>query len=446
MPDVDHGRAGAHDFGNRPVPPLPAGAGRGESPAGRRDRRQTILIISDGLFHDEPKAAIDALHALDFKVVLHTVIEGRRLTGTVAEPCDPKNAGPSGRTAENRWPDDRSVPCYWPYHKPLMDVGVDGWWPDQGDDYDAPSRLNRIRMYFEGSQLYRPDRRVFALHRNGYAGMQRYAGFLWSGDVRSRWETLKTHVPAAINTGLSGIPYWGTDIGGFIPTEEYTGELHVRWFQFGAFCPSFRAHGRHWHLKLPWGWDGGDGGPKETNTFVPDPVELKNPRIEPILRKYLELRYRLLPYTYTAVRECCESGLPIIRALWIHHSDDPAASARGDQYLWGRDILVSPVVEKGAAARTLYLPRGPWYDFWTEERIEGGREIERKVDLATMPLHVRGGAVLPLGPVRQHSGEASSEPLMLVVYPGPDAASFLYEDDGETFAYKKGEWMRIEMA
>jgi alpha-glucosidase len=394
----------------------------------------------------DPKASVDALHGLHYKVVLHTVIEGRRLTGTVSEPCDPKNAGPSGRTADNRWPDDRSVPCYWPYHKPLMDVGVDGWWPDQGDDYDAPSRLNRIRMYWEGSQLYRPDRRVFALHRNGYAGMQRYAGFLWSGDVRSRWETLKTHVPAAVNTGLSGLPYWGTDIGGFIPTEEYTGELHVRWFQFGTFCPSFRAHGRHWHLKLPWGWDGGDGGPKETNTFNPDPKELQNPQVEPILRKYLELRYRLLPYTYTAVRECCETGLPIIRALWIHHPDDPVAAARGDQYLWGRDVLVSPVVEKGAVSRSLYLPRGTWYDLWTEERLEGGREIEVKVDLATMPLHVRGGAVIPFGPVRQYADEPSAEPTTLVVYPGPDAVSSLYEDDGESFAFRKGEWMGIEMA
>ncbi len=399
----------------------------------------------DGNFPD-PRAAIDSLHAQHFKVVLHIVIEGRRLTGTVHEPCDPRNAVPSGRTPENQWPDERNVPCYWPYHKPLYDIGVDGWWPDQGDGYDAPSRLNRIRMYWEGSQLWRPNERPFALHRNGYAGMQRYGAYLWSGDVRSRWETLKTHVPVAVNTGLSGIPYWGTDIGGFIPTEEYTGELHVRWFQFGAFCPSFRAHGRHWHLRLPWGWDGGDGGPMETTTFKPDPAELKNPQVEPILRKYLELRYRLLPYTYTAVKECCETGLPVIRALWLHYSDDPPAVARGDQYLWGRDLLVSPVVEQGASSRRLYLPRGRWFDFWTEESLEGGREIERKVDLATMPLHVRGGAILPLGPVRQYVDEPVDGPTTLVVYPGADAAASIYEDDGRSFNYRKGEWMRIELS
>ena len=394
----------------------------------------------------DPKAMIEELHGRSFKVVLHIVIEGRRLNGTVHEPCDPKNAVPSGRTPDNRWPDDRNVPCYWPYHKSLIELGVDGWWPDQGDGYDAPSRLNRTRMYWEGTQLYRPDARPFALHRNGYAGMQRYAAFLWSGDVQSRWETLKNHVSVAINSGLSGIPYWGTDIGGFIPTAEYTGELHVRWFQFGAFCTSFRAHGRNWHLRLPWGWDGGDGGPSETKTFTADPAELKNPRIEPILRKYLELRYRLLPYTYTAVRECCETGLPIIRALWIHYPDDPAAVARGDQYLWGRDILVSPVVEKGTEIRRLYLPRGTWFDFWTEEKLEGGREIERKVDLETMPLHVRAGAILPLGPLRQHVDDPGTGPLTLVVFPGADGTSTLYEDDGKSFGYKKGEWMKLEMS
>jgi alpha-glucosidase/alpha-D-xyloside xylohydrolase len=395
----------------------------------------------------DPKGMIDKLHAQHFKVVLHIVIEGSRLTGTVHEPCDPKNAVPSGRTPDNRWPEDRNIPCYWPYHKPLFDVGVDGWWPDQGDGYNAPSRLNRNRMYWEGSQLYRPNERPFALHRNGYAGMQRYAAFLWSGDVQSRWETLRTHVPVAVNTGLSGIPYWGTDIGGFIPTQEYTGELHVRWFQFGAFCPSFRAHGRRWHLRLPWGWNGGDGGPlEEAPAYKPDPNELKNPQVEPILKKYLELRYRMLPYTYTAARECCDTGLPIMRALWLHYPDDAAAVTRGDQYLWGRDVLVSPVVEKGATSRRLYLPRGTWFDFWTEERVEGGREIDRKVDLETMPLHVRAGAILPLGPVRQYADEPADAPMTLVVYPGAAGASTLYEDDGRTFDYRKGAWMRIEMA
>ena len=398
----------------------------------------------------DPPRMIDALHAQHYKVVLHVVIEGRRMSGAVSDPCTPDERVPSGRTSDGRWPEDRPVPCYWPYHKPLFDAGVDGFWPDQGDGLDAPSRLARIRMYFDGPQQYRPGVRPFALHRNGYAGMQRYAAFLWSGDVYSTWETLKTHVPVAINTGLSGIPFWGTDIGGFVPTSEYTGELHVRWFQFGAFCPSFRAHGRNWHLRLPWGWNTGEFGPSEIASYAggaadPDPGELHNPRVEPILKKYLELRYRLLPYTYTVARECCDTGLPMMRALWLHHPDDANATSRGDQFLWGRDILVSPVVEKGAAARRLYLPRGTWFDFWNEEQLHGGREIERAVDLETIPLHVRAGAIIPFGPVRQYVDEPVPDTLSITIYPGADGTFGLYEDDGRTFAYAEGTYRRLAM-
>ncbi|HYE85451.1 MAG TPA: TIM-barrel domain-containing protein, partial [Vicinamibacterales bacterium] len=257
-----------------------------------------------------------------------------------------------------------------------------------------------------------------------------------------------THVPNAINTGLSGLPFWGTDIGGFVTTAEYTGELHVRWFQFGTFCPSFRAHGRNWHLRLPWGWNQGKIPPSEIRRETvgaadPDPKELNNPHVEPIIKKYLELRYRLLPYTYTVARECCDTGLPMMRALWLHHHDDPDAVARGDQFLWGRDLLVSPVVEKGATARRLYLPRGTWFDFWTDDRINGGREISRAVDLATMPLHVRAGAILPMGPVKQYVDEAVDEPMRITIYPGADGAFTLYEDDGRTFAHKRGDFMRL---
>ncbi len=397
-----------------------------------------------------PKQMIDDLHTAHFHVVLHSVIEGRRMSGSVRDACTPADHVPSGRTADDKWPDDRAVPCYWPYHKPVYDLGVDGWWPDQGDGLDQASRLARIRMYWEGPQLWRPNERPFALHRNGAPGMQRYGAFLWSGDVYSTWETLRTHVPVAINTSLSGIPFWGTDIGGFVPTPEYTGELHVRWFQFGAFCPLFRAHGRTWHLRLPWGWNTGEVGPSETRGYTggagePDASELHNAAVEPIVKQYLELRYRLLPYTYSIARECCQTGLPIMRALWLHHPDDPQAVARGDQYLWGRDLLVSPVVEKGAASRRLYLPRGEWFDFWTEERVVGGGEIDRTVDLATMPLHVRAGAILPFGPIVQYADEAVSEPLSLVIYPGADGAFTLYEDDGRTFDYRRGAWMGIDI-
>jgi alpha-glucosidase/alpha-D-xyloside xylohydrolase len=281
--------------------------------------------------------------------------------------------------------------------------------------------------------------------------MQRYGAFLWSGDVYSTWETLKTHVPVAVNTGLSGIPYWGTDIGGFVPTPEYTGELHIRWFQFGTFCASFRSHGRTWHLRLPWGWNTGELGPSEVTGYRggaanPEPSELRNPHVEPILKKYLELRYRLMPYTYSVAREATRTGMPMMRALWLHHADDPTASARGDQFLWGQHVLVSPVVEKGATVRRVYLPKGVWFDFWTEERIEGGKEIERTVDLETMPLHVRQGTILPMGPVKQYLDEKVDGPLSLVIYPGADGTFSLYEDDGRSFDYRKGAWMGMDIA
>jgi len=338
------------------------------------------------------------------------------------------------------------VSCYWPAHKPLFDLGIDGWWPDQGDGLDGPSRLARNRMYFEGHQMYRPNERVYALHRNASPGMQRYAAFLWSGDVQSTWETLKTHVPVAINTGLSGIPFWGTDIGGFIPTKDFTGELYARWFQFAAFNPLFRSHGRDWRLHLPWGWNTGEIGIPETNNYHPEPSEIRDPSIEPICKKYLELRYRLMPYLYSLVRESCETGMPIIRALWLHYPKDRTATLRGDEYLYGRDMLVAPVVEKGATARALYLPEGTWYDFWTKETLAGGREISRTVDLATIPLFVRAGAILPMGPLKQYTGEKVEGPTELFIHPGADGAFSLYEDDGATFDFKKGAFLRIEMS
>jgi alpha-glucosidase/alpha-D-xyloside xylohydrolase len=226
--------------------------------------------------------------------------------------------------------------------------------------------------------------------------------------------------------------------------------LYVRWFQFGAFCPLFRSHGRAWKLRLPWGWNTGDTGPAEISGYgeaaLPAASELHNGAVEPICRKYLELRYRMMPYLYSAVRECCRTGLPVMRALWLHYPNDPNAVARGDEYLWGRDILVAPVTEKGASVRRLYLPRAGWYDFWTGERIEGGREIERAVDLSTMPLYVREGTILPLGPVKQYVDEKVDEPLSLTVYPGADGSITLYEDDGRTFNYRQGDWMGLDVS
>ena len=386
----------------------------------------------------DPKGILDELHKENFRTVLHVVIKTNKLTGTVHDPCEPGCA------------DQEKACCHWDAHRKDFAMGVDGWWPDEGDPLDTTSRLVRNRMYWEGPQLERPNERPYALHRNGYAGMQRYGSFLWSGDVYSTWDTLKVHIPIAINTALTGIPYWGTDIGGFVPTKEFTAELFLRWFQFGAFCPLFRSHGRNWKLRLPWGWNTGDSGPLEINNYngaaIPDSSQLHNPQVEPICRKYLELRYRLLPYLYSAVRECATTGMPILRALWLHHPDDPKAVARQDEYLWGRDVLVAPVVEQGATSRKIYLPHGAWFDFWTGERVQGGAEISREVDLETTPLYVRAGAILPLGPAKQYVEHKVDEPLSISIYPGADASFLLYEDDGSSFDYRKGKWMGVQMA
>jgi alpha-glucosidase (family GH31 glycosyl hydrolase) len=385
----------------------------------------------------DPEKMIEELHKDHFRVALHAVILSDRLRGSVRDPCALSHF------------DEQEASCNWDIHRKDFAMGVDGWWPDEGDPLDIASRLVRNRMYWEGPQLDRPNERPYALHRNGYAGMQRYASFLWSGDVYSTWETLKVQVPIGINTSLSGIPYWGTDIGGFVPTKEFTAELYVRWFQFGAFCTLFRSHGRTWKLRLPWGWNTGDPGPIEINNYngaaVPDPSQLHNAQVEPICRKYLELRYRLLPYLYSAVRECSATGMPVMRALWLHYPEDARAVECGDEYLLGKNLLVAPVVERGATTRQVYLPKGGWYDYWTGERIQGGRDITREVSLEIMPVYVRAGSILPLGPVKQYTTEKVNQPLSVSIYPGADGSFLLYEDDGTSFNYRHGDWMGIDM-
>jgi len=410
--------------------------GTGFCPSGWNTQNGSF-VWNSRVFPD-PKNVLDRLHEEHFRAVVHVVILSDKLEGTVRDGCDASRF------------DETKASCHWDAHRKDFAMGVDGWWPDEGDPLDLESRLVRNRMYWEGPQIDRPNERPYALHRNGYAGMQRYGSFLWSGDVYSTWETLKTHIPLAVNTALTGIPYWGTDIGGFVPTKEFTAELYLRWFQFGAFCPLFRSHGRTWKLRLPWGWNAGDPGPIEIRNYdgaaIPDESQLHNEQVEPICRKYLELRYRMLPYLYSTVRECATTGMPIMRALWIHYPEDAKAVACGDQYLWGRSILVAPVVEKGATTRRVYLPSGGWYDFWTGERIQGGREVERAVDLETMPLYVREGSILPLGPVKQYTAEKVDQPTSISIYPGKDASFLLYEDDGASFNYRKGEWMGVQMA
>lgn len=381
----------------------------------------------------DPVQMIGEMHREHFRIVLHEDKPPRQLHG---------HAGDTG-TAEK---DPEDAASYWQEHVKVFDMGVDGWWADEGDWLDNISCLVRNRMYWEGSQLARPNVRPYTLNRNGYAGIQRY-GWLWSGDITSAWKTLREQIAVGLNTGLSGMPYWGTDTGGFLTTPELTGELYVRWFQFSAFCPLFRSHGRTWKLRLPWGWDTGSYGPIEgPESALPPIQDLHDSKVEPICRKYLDLRYRLLPYLYTAVREAHDTGLPIMRALWLHYPEDALAVSRSDEYLFGPSLLIAPVVEKGARSRDLYLPRGTWYDFWTEERVQGGHQVTRPVDLATLPIYVRAGTVLPLGPVKQFATEPAHSPFELLVYPGESGEANVYQDDGLTFDYRKGQFGRVQLS
>jgi len=371
---------------------------------------------------NHPAEQIQALHDLNFKVVFHINHAPRNMFGlSMAEDSD----------------SPLHIKNYWARHREDFSLGVDGWWPDDGDELPIEARLARHRCYYEGPLLERTNTRPWSLHRNGYAGVARYGGWIWSGDTMSRWATLAAHVPVGLNFSLSVSPFWGTDTGGFVATKELTGELYARWFQFSAFNPLFRSHGRTWHLRLPWGWNNGDYGPIET-PGRPDESELHNPEIEAICRQYLELRYELLSYNYTLMREACDTGLPPMRALWFHYPKDPEAVKLGDEYLWGRDMLVAPVVEKGATLRKVYLPPGVWYDWWTREKQSGGRWIERAVDLRTLPLYVRAGAILPIDPIRQYTSEKVDQPTTLAIYPGANGAYTLYDDDGVSLDYERG--------
>ncbi|HEV2456034.1 MAG TPA: TIM-barrel domain-containing protein, partial [Verrucomicrobiae bacterium] len=379
-----------------------------------------------------PAAQIQALHDLHLKVVLHinnvpSNLFGTSMTETSSSPAYIGN--------------------YWRRHVPDMKLGVDGWWPDDGDELSVESRLARHLCYYEGPLLLHPNERPWSLHRNAYAGAARYGGWIWSGDIFSRWRTLATQISVGLNSSLSLTPFWGTDTGGFIPTPELTGELYVRWFEFSAFCPLFRSHGVTWHLRLPWGWDTGEPGPVESH-YQPDPTELHNSRVEPICRQYLDLRYRLLPYNYTLMRESVDTGIPAMRALWLYYPNDPEAVKQGDEYLWGRDLLIAPVVKRGATTRRLYLPAGTWFDWWTDKKVEGGKWVDRPVDLATLPIYVRAGAIIPLDPVRQYTAQPVTRPTTLRVYPGADGTFTLYDDDGKSLDYRDGSdtnmiWIRM---
>ena len=391
---------------------------------------QPSFDFNPEVFKRDPALVIADLHALNVKVINHIVPWRRDKLPTIAGNIP---------AAKGEIVDNSHMLDYWLQHTDLVKAGVDAWWPDEGDWFNLFERVNRHKLYYVGPLYTTPDVRPWSLHRNGHPGIAQWGGWVWSGDTDSAWKTLEGQVAVGINHSLSLSPFWGSDIGGFYPNEELTGELYARWFQFGAFCPSFRSHGRTWWTRLPWGWGLSEMGPRE-NRNNPLPEELNNSEIEPICREYTELRYRLMPYTYTLAWEARETGMPFMRAMWLHYPEDLKVRDMGDQYLWGRDMLIAPVYKKGAVSRDVYLPEGLWYDWWTNEKLSGGKSITRNVDLKTMPVYVKAGAIIPMDPVRQYTGEELKEPLTVRIYTGASGSFSLYEDDGISQQYLKGNY------
>ena len=408
--------------------------GTGFTPRGW-NKEQPSFEFNPEVFKSNPKDFVSAMHARNVKVVLHMIPWDRDKLPTL-------HGNIPARPGEIL--DTSHIQNYWNEHMGLVNMGVDAFWPDEGDWFNLYERIKRYQLYYQGHLSAHPDIRPWCLQRNGYPGIAQWGGWVWSGDTQSSWKTLEAQIAVAINYSLSISPFWGSDIGGFFPGEELTGELYARWYQFGAFCPSFRSHGRTWWTRLPWGWGLSDMGPLENN-INPLVSELNNPAIEPVCRKYTELRYQLLPYNYTLAWEARNTGMPMMRAMWLHYPEDRIAVKDGTQFMWGRDMLIAPVFNKGSVSRDVYLPEGEWYDWWTYKKETGGKSITRKVDLATMPIFVRAGAIIPFDPVRQYTSQAVNEPTTLKVFCGSDGQFTLYEDDGISLDYLKGKayWTSI---
>lgn len=332
-------------------------------------------------------------------------------------------------------------------YKPLLDQGVAGIWNDMDEpavftaddtgtmpfdvrfDGEGLSTDHReihnvygmlmSRATHEGLRRLRPDHRPFVLTRATYAGGQRYSA-LWPGDNVSDWGDLRTTIPMFANLGLSGFPFVGADIGGF--AEAPSAELFTRWMQMGVFYPFMRTHTTFGTPEQePWSF---------------------GTRHEDLNRRAIELRYELLPHLYNLLQEASTTGAPVLRPLLFEYPEDPATWSLDDEFLWGSDLLVAPVLREGVTDREVYLPKGDWFDFWTGRRLEGGRKLRVPVTMESVPIFARAGAFVFRQPVVQNTGEMPGQPLIVSAYPAATSQATLYEDDGESFAYERGGSMR----
>nr|WP_255550977.1 glycoside hydrolase family 31 protein [Granulicella sp. dw_53] len=344
---------------------------------------------------------------------------------------------------------------YWNVVKEnYVSKGFDAFWADEtepdlppnGSYFHVGPGTQYFNVYplFHTAAFYNGFRkdlqtRALILARDSYIGAQHNGTIFWSSDISGNWDTLKRQVPTGINFVASGMPYWSTDIGGwqYLPSthtperaplldpsdardnvghyDDYP-ELYVRWFEYGAFQPNFRSHGSRPQNEV---WSYG----KEA---------------EPILAKYLRLRYQLMPYLYTLGHMSHETGAPFMRGLFMDFGDDPKVANIGDEYMFGPSLLIAPVTEQGRTTREVYLPAGTdWYNFWTNERLQGGQRVTVNAPIDTIPVFVRAGSILPLGSVVESTNEVQKI-ATLRVFPGKDADFDLYSDDGTTYDYERG--------
>ncbi len=343
--------------------------------------------------------------------------------------------------------------------------GFDAWWadasePDMHSNLSIEERIKTMgptaigpaaqyfnsfplmnaQAFYDGWRAYKPDVRPFLLTRSGFGGLQRYASAIWSGDVASRWYDLRAQISAGVNASMSGIPNWTHDIGGFALEDRYSTknptqadldewrELNLRWFQFGAFTPLFRSHG-----EFPY---------REIYEISPEGSPMRASMVW-----YDELRYRLMPYIYTLAADTYMKDGSIMRALAADFPEDGEARGLDDEYLFGKAFLVAPVTEYKARSREVYFPGDAhWYNFSTGALYRGGQTVEIDAPFERMPLFVRAGSIVPMGPVTQYVDEKRDAPLTIAVYTGADGSFSLYEDDGRSEQYKQGAWSRIPIA
>ena len=338
----------------------------------------------------------------------------------------------------------------------LFAKGVDGWWLDAPEPeingmafrsyptplgpgylvYNAYPLMHSTGIY-QGQRATTDRKRVVILTRSAYAGQQRNSAITWSGDIQGTWQVLRNQVPAGLNFSLSGIPYWNTDTGGFFynratgngdPKSPQFQEFFARWFQFSSFCPMFRVHS-----------SSGLGPGREFYRW--------DEKTQGILRTYLDLRYRLLPYLYSVAWQVTTNGSTFMRPLVMDFPKDPQVAAIGNQYLFGPSLLVTPVTAAGMTTQSVYLPAtgAPWFNFWTGESVPAGQRVDAAAPVETVPLFVRPGSIIPVGPLLQYSSEKPADPIELRVYRGADGKFTLYEDAGDSYDYEKGQFATIPL-